>query len=72
VQYLLRAIGLPRAMGILLTGRRVPAKEATNSLRHGGAGGGAMEEARKWAAQMLECSPLALRATKEVAQDHAG
>ena len=27
--------------------------------------GGAMEEARKWAAQMLECSPLALRATKE-------
>ena len=70
VQYLPRAIGLPRAMGILLTGRRVPAKEGyeLGFVTAVAPAGGAMEEARKWAAQMLECSPLALRATKEVAR----
>jgi crotonobetainyl-CoA hydratase len=30
--------------------------------------GGALAEARKWADQMLECSPLSLRATKQVAR----
>lgn len=70
VQYLPRAIGLPRAMGILLTGRRVPAKEAFDLgfVTALAPVGGAMEEAHKWAAQMLECSPLALRATKQVAR----
>ena len=70
VQYLPRAIGLPRAMGILLTGRRVPAKEAfeLGFVTAVAPAGGALEEARKWAAQMLECSPLALRATKQVAR----
>jgi enoyl-CoA hydratase/carnithine racemase len=70
VQYLPRAIGLPRAMGILLTGRRVPAKEAfeLGFVTALAPAGGALEEARKWAAQMLECSPLALRATKQVAR----
>jgi len=68
--FLPRAIGLPRAMGILLTGRRVPAKEGyeLGFVTAVAPAGGAMEEARKWAAQMLECSPLALRATKEVAR----
>ncbi|MGI4815500.1 MAG: enoyl-CoA hydratase-related protein [Janthinobacterium lividum] len=70
VQYLPRAIGLPRAMGILLTGRRVPAKEAFDLgfVTALAPAGGALEEARKWAAQMLECSPLSLRATKQVAR----
>ena len=70
VQYLPRAIGLPRAMGILLTGRRVPAREAyeLGFVTAVAPAGGALEEARKWAAQMLECSPLALRATKQVAR----
>ncbi len=70
VQYLPRAIGLPRAMGILLTGRRVPAKEAFDLgfVTALAPVGGALAEARKWADQMLECSPLALRATKQVAR----
>lgn len=70
VQYLPRAIGLPRAMGILLTGRRVPAAEAFDLgfVTALAPAGGAMVEARKWADQMLECAPLSLRATKEVAR----
>lgn len=70
VQYLPRAIGLPRAMGILLTGRRVPAREAfeLGFVTALAPADGALAEARKWAAQMLECSPLALRATKQVAR----
>ncbi|MDB5829568.1 MAG: Enoyl-CoA hydratase/isomerase [Variovorax sp.] len=69
-QYLPRAIGLPRAMGILLTGRRVPAKEAfeLGFVTALAPAGEALSEARKWAAQMLECSPLSLRATKQVAR----
>ena len=70
VQYLPRAIGLPRAMGILLTGRRVPAQEAFDLgfVTALAPAGGALAEARKWADQMLECSPLSLRATKQVAR----
>lgn len=70
VQFLPRAIGLPRAMGILLTGRRVPAQEGfdlgfVTALAQRGE---ALAEAKRWAAQMLECSPTALRATKQVAR----
>ncbi|MGE0097999.1 MAG: enoyl-CoA hydratase-related protein [Hydrogenophaga sp.] len=70
VQYLPRAIGLPRAMGILLTGRRVPAAEAFSLgiVTALAPAGGALAEARQWAGQMLECAPLSLRATKEVAR----
>lgn len=70
VQYLPRAIGMQRAMGILLTGRRVPAKEGfeLGFVTALAPAGGALAEARKWADQMLECSPLALRATKQVAR----
>lgn len=68
VQYLPKAIGLQRAMGILLTGRRVPAREAyelgfvTAATKEGTA----LATAREWAVQLLECSPMALRATKQV------
>ncbi len=70
VQYLPRAIGLPRAMGILLTGRRVPAKEGFDLgfVTALAPAGQALAEARRWAAQLLECSPLSLRATKQVAR----
>jgi crotonobetainyl-CoA hydratase len=69
-QYLPRAIGLPRAMGILLTGRRVPAREAfeLGFVTALAPEGQALAEAKKWAAQLLECSPLALRATKQMAR----
>lgn len=71
VQYLPRAIGLQRAMGILLTGRRVPAEEAmelgfVTALADEGK---ALEAAKDWARQILECSPMALRATKQVARN---
>ncbi len=72
-QYLPRAIGLPRAMGILLTGRRVAAKEAyeLGFVTAVAPQGRALEEAKAWAAQLLECSPIALRATKAVARQSA-
>lgn len=69
IHRLVRHIPLKLAMGILLTGRRVSAAEA---LR-----GGLVNEvvpaadllpaARRWAAQILECAPLAVQATKEAA-----
>ena len=67
IQYLPRAIGLPRAMGILLTGRRVSAREGyeLGFVTAIAPRGSALDEAKQWAHQMLECSPLALRATKE-------
>jgi enoyl-CoA hydratase/carnithine racemase len=70
VQYLPHAIGLQRAMGVLLTGRRVPAKEGyeLGFVTALAPQGGAIREARKWAAQMLECSPMAIRATKQAAR----
>jgi enoyl-CoA hydratase/carnithine racemase len=72
-QYLPKAIGLPRAMGILLTGRRVPAQEAFDLgfVTALAPAGGAMAEARTWASRMLDCSPLALRATKDIARRSA-
>jgi enoyl-CoA hydratase/carnithine racemase len=70
VQYLPRAIGLPRAMGILLTGRRVSAREAyeLGFVTAVAPPGQALSEAKKWAGQMLECSPVSLRATKQAAR----
>jgi acetyl-CoA C-acetyltransferase len=71
-----RQIGLKPAMGMLLTGRRVPAEEG---LRLGFvnevvAPGELMAAARRWAEQILECSPLSVRATKQASLhglDHA-
>jgi enoyl-CoA hydratase/carnithine racemase len=69
VHRLPRTIGLKRAMGMMLTGRHVPAKEgyelgfvtAVVPERQ------ALAEAKKWAAQILECSPMSIRATKQAA-----
>lgn len=64
-----REIGMKRAMGMILTGRRVGADEGRelgfvtdvapqNEL---------MERARSWAQQICECAPLSIRASKQVA-----
>ena len=63
-----RQIPMKHAMGMLLTGRRVTAAEA---LRLGivnevEASGEALASARRWAEQILECSPVSVRTTKAV------
>ena len=68
MQRLSRQIPLKKAMGMMLTGRHVPAQEGyelgfvTAVVPHARL----MDEARKWAAQILECSPMSIRATKQV------
>lgn len=71
-----RQIGMKRAMGMMLTGRHVSAEEGRelgfvndvvplDQL---------MDRAREWAAMILACSPMSIRATKEAAYrglDHA-
>ncbi|EIK95772.1 enoyl-CoA hydratase [Pseudomonas sp. M47T1] len=66
LQRLPRAIGLKRSMGMLLTGRRLSAAEGLAAgFVNEVTGGDVMHCAREWAAQILGCSPLAIRATKE-------
>ena len=68
LQRLPRQIGLKQAMGMMLTGRRVSAEEGarlgfvTAVVAHDQL----MAEARRWAEQILECSPMSVRATKQV------
>jgi enoyl-CoA hydratase/carnithine racemase len=62
-----RQIGLKRAMGMILTARRVPAAEG---LQLGFVNAVVpphelMAEALKWAAMIAECSPMSIRASKE-------
>jgi crotonobetainyl-CoA hydratase len=64
-----REIGMKRAMGMILTGRRVSAREGLEL--------GFVNEvvpapelpaaARRWADAILECAPLSVRASKEAA-----
>ncbi len=66
IQRLPREIGLKRAMGMMLTGRRVTAREAealgfVNEV----VAGDLLDAARRWAGEILACSPMAVRATKE-------
>lgn len=69
MQRLPREIGLKRAMGMMLTGRRVSAEEGkelgfvNEVVPHGDL----MAAAKRWADQILECGPLSVRASKEVA-----
>ncbi|HET9923560.1 MAG TPA: enoyl-CoA hydratase-related protein [Methylomirabilota bacterium] len=64
---LARQLPLKVAMGILLTGRRVSASEAHRMgfVNEVVALADLMPAARRWAAEMLECAPLSLQATKE-------
>lgn len=66
-----RTIGWQQAMGIILTGRRVSAAEGAtlgfvNAVVPQDS---VLKEAHRWAALILECSPLAIRAAKEIARD---
>ena len=67
LQRLPRMIPLKQAMGMILTGRRVSAQEGkelgfvTDVAPHDEL----MKRTRAWADQILECSPLSVRASKE-------
>jgi enoyl-CoA hydratase/carnithine racemase len=65
---LTREIGPKRALGMILTGNMCSADEG---LRAGFvneiADGDVLAAARRWAASIAECSPLSLRASKEMA-----
>lgn len=61
-----REIGLKRAMGMLLTGRRVSAREGhALGFVHEVVTDDALVAARRLAAEILACSPMSVRATKE-------
>jgi enoyl-CoA hydratase/carnithine racemase len=62
-----RQIPLKHAMGMLLTGRRVSAREglALGFVNEVVAPERLMEAARRWADQILECAPLSVRASKQ-------
>jgi enoyl-CoA hydratase/carnithine racemase len=66
VQRLMRQVTTKQAMGLLLTGRRATAAEglAMGFVNDVVPAGTALDGARRWAAQILECSPMAVRATK--------
>ena len=67
MQRLSRMIPLKKAMGMMLTGRRVTAKEGyelgfvTEVVPHAEL----LTAARRWASSILECSPMSVRATKQ-------
>jgi enoyl-CoA hydratase/carnithine racemase len=69
VHRLPRTIGLKRAMGMMLTGRHVAAREGyeLGFVTALAPAGQALAEAKKWAGQILECSPMSIRATKQAA-----
>ncbi|MEM7018334.1 MAG: enoyl-CoA hydratase-related protein [Pseudomonadota bacterium] len=63
-----RQIPLKQAMGMILTGRHVPAAEGKELgfVTDVVPAENLMEEAKRWAAQIMECSPMSIRASKEV------
>lgn len=67
VHRLPRMIPQKEALGMMLTGRRVSAQEgkALGFVNQVVEVGGALRAARAWADQILECSPMAIRASKE-------
>jgi crotonobetainyl-CoA hydratase len=67
VHRLPRMIPQKQALGMILTGRRVPAAEGKTLgfVNEVVPAGRALEAARRWAALILECSPMAVRASKQ-------
>ena len=59
------------SMGMLLTGRRVPAAEGLELgfVNEVVAAGEALAGARRWAEQIVECAPLSVRGSKQAAMD---
>ncbi len=74
VHRLPRQIGLKRAMGMLLTGRRVPAAEGLELgfVNEVVPAGEALDGARRWAEQIVECAPLSVRGSKQAAMEGLG
>ena len=62
-----RMIPLKQAMGMILTGRRVGAREGKELgfVNEVVPQGEALAAARRWAGLILECSPMSIRASKE-------
>jgi crotonobetainyl-CoA hydratase len=69
VHRLPRSIPIKQAMGMILTGRRVSAQEGfeLGFVTEVVPQGQALQAAKRWAAQILECSPKAVRASKQAA-----
>jgi enoyl-CoA hydratase/carnithine racemase len=67
VHRLPRQIGMKNAMGMILTGRRVPAAEGKELgfVNEVTTQAELMATARKWAGLICECSPMSVRASKE-------
>jgi crotonobetainyl-CoA hydratase len=68
LQRLPRQIGSKRALGMILTGRHVPAREGyelgfVNAVVPADQ---LMDTAREWAQMVCECAPLSIRASKDV------
>jgi enoyl-CoA hydratase/carnithine racemase len=62
-----REIGTKQALGMILTGRRVTAREglALGFVNEVVEPAAVMDAARRWAAQILELSPMSVRASKQ-------
>jgi enoyl-CoA hydratase/carnithine racemase len=67
VHRLPRVIPMKKAMGMILTGRRVPAREGfeLGFVTEVVPEGQSLAAAKRWAAMILECSPKAVRASKQ-------
>ena len=67
VHRLPRMIPMKQAMGMILTGRRVSAREGATLgfVTEVVPAGEALAAAKRWAAMILECSPMAVRASKQ-------
>jgi acetyl-CoA C-acetyltransferase len=61
-------IGIKRAMGMILTGRRVSAEEGVQLgfVNEVVAPEALLETARRWAADIMACSPMSIRASKQI------
>ena len=69
VHRLPRMIGQKQALGMILTGRRVPAAEGKQLgfVNEVVPEGESLAAAKRWATLILECSPMAVRASKQAA-----
>ncbi|MFT6583068.1 MAG: crotonobetainyl-CoA hydratase [Alphaproteobacteria bacterium] len=62
-----RMISAKQALGMILTGRRVGAEEGQSMgfVNEVTPKGEALAAAKRWAAQIMECSPMSIRASKQ-------
>ena len=74
MQRLPRQIGMKNAMGMMLTGRHVGAAEAKELgiVNEVVPQAELMDAARRWAKEIEACSPMSIRATKQVAYQSLG